>query len=101
TSAHSPCTRASASGRRGTSLPFTVGGSAVHATERPDAPPEAAVKVLMLSWEFPPHNVGGLGKHVTELLPALARAGVEIQLLTPRWAGGEGEEVVSNATIVH
>jgi len=52
------------------------------------------VKILMLSWEFPPHNVGGLGKHVTELLPALARAGVEVQLLTPRWAGGMGEEVL-------
>jgi glycogen synthase len=51
------------------------------------------VKVLMLSWEFPPHNVGGLGKHVTELVPALARAGVEVHLLTPRFAGGVGEEV--------
>jgi glycogen(starch) synthase len=56
------------------------------------------MKVLMLSWEYPPHNVGGLGKHVTELVPALARAGVEVQLLTPRWAGGMGEEVVSDGT---
>jgi glycosyltransferase involved in cell wall biosynthesis len=55
----------------------------------------------MLSWEYPPHNVGGLGKHVTELVPALARAGVEVQLLTPRWAGGMGEEVVDDATTVH
>src|SRR5262245_43016129 len=59
------------------------------------------MKVLMLSWEYPPHNVGGLGKHVTELVPALARAGVEVQLLTPRWAGGMDEEVVSDATTVH
>jgi glycosyltransferase involved in cell wall biosynthesis len=55
----------------------------------------------MLSWEYPPHNVGGLGKHVTELVPALARAGVEMQLLTPRWAGGLDQEVVANATTVH
>ena len=52
------------------------------------------MKVLMLSWEYPPHSVGGLGKHVTELVPALARAGVEVELLTPRWAGGAEEEVV-------
>jgi glycosyltransferase involved in cell wall biosynthesis len=48
----------------------------------------------MLSWEYPPHNVGGLGKHVTELVPALARAGVEVHLLTPRWVGGLDEEVL-------
>jgi glycosyltransferase involved in cell wall biosynthesis len=59
------------------------------------------MKVLMLSWEYPPHNVGGLGKHVYELVPALTRAGVEVQLLTPRWAGGTGEEVVADGTIVH
>ncbi|HEY3108582.1 MAG TPA: glycosyltransferase family 4 protein [Chloroflexota bacterium] len=59
------------------------------------------MKILMLSWEYPPHNVGGLGKHVFELVPALSRAGVEVQLLTPRWAGGVGEEVVADATMVH
>ena len=48
----------------------------------------------MLSWEYPPHNVGGLGKHVMELVPALARAGVEVHLITPRWLGGAGEEAV-------
>ena len=30
------------------------------------------MRVLMLSWEYPPHIVGGLGKHVAELAPALA-----------------------------
>lgn len=47
------------------------------------------MRVLMLSWEYPPHNVGGLGKHVTELVPALAAEGVEIHLITPRLKGGE------------
>jgi glycogen(starch) synthase len=55
----------------------------------------------MLSWEYPPHNVGGLGKHVTELVPALIRAGVEVQILTPRFAGGDGEEEVSHRLGVH
>lgn len=47
------------------------------------------MRVLMLSWEYPPHNVGGLGKHVTELVPALDAEGIEIHLLTPRLKGGE------------
>jgi len=57
------------------------------------------MRVLMLSWEYPPHLVGGLGKHVTEIIPALVRQGVRIDLLTPRWAGGEHWEIVAGATI--
>jgi glycosyltransferase involved in cell wall biosynthesis len=48
----------------------------------------------MLSWEYPPHVVGGLGAHVTALVPALARAGVEVHLVTPRWVGGESRETI-------
>jgi len=50
----------------------------------------------MLSWEYPPHVVGGLGSHVAELLPALARAGVEVHLVTPRW-GHESTKKSRNA----
>lgn len=57
------------------------------------------MKVLMLSWEYPPHNVGGLGKHVMELVPALARAGVEVHLITPRWLGGAGKEAVQETVV--
>ncbi|MCC7355563.1 MAG: glycosyltransferase family 4 protein [Anaerolineae bacterium] len=57
------------------------------------------MRVLMLSWEYPPHLVGGLGKHVTEIIPALVRQGVQIDLLTPRWAGGDQWEIVAGATI--
>ena len=46
----------------------------------------------MLSWEYPPHVIGGLGRHVADLVPALGRQEVEIHLLTPGWAGGEPEE---------
>ena len=31
------------------------------------------MRILMLSWEYPPYLVGGMGAHVAELLPALAR----------------------------
>lgn len=48
----------------------------------------------MFSWEYPPHSVGGLGKHVTELIPALARGGAEVHLVTPRRVGGAEREVV-------
>jgi len=57
------------------------------------------MRVLMLSWEYPPHVVGGLGKHVAEIVPALAGRGVEVHLVTPRWAGGEPVETVDGATI--
>ncbi|MGC9360729.1 MAG: glycosyltransferase family 4 protein [Anaerolineae bacterium] len=42
------------------------------------------MRVLVQSWEYPPHIVGGLGRHVADLLPALARRGLEIHLVTPR-----------------
>ena len=53
-----------------------------------------AVKVLMFSWEYPPNSVGGLGKHVLELVPALARLGTEVHLITPRRAGGAAREEI-------
>jgi glycosyltransferase involved in cell wall biosynthesis len=37
----------------------------------------------MLAWEYPPHIVGGMGKHVAELVPALAALGVEVTVVTP------------------
>ena len=42
------------------------------------------MKVLMLSWEFRPHVIGGLGKAVTELVPALVAAGIDVHLVTPQ-----------------
>ena len=58
------------------------------------------MRVLMLSWEYPPHVVGGVGKHVADLVPALAAAGVEVHVVTPRLGGGLAEEqIVPNATV--
>lgn len=54
------------------------------------------MKILMLSWEYPPHVVGGLGAHVAALAPALARAGADVHVVTPRWKGGDACEVVAN-----
>jgi glycogen synthase len=42
------------------------------------------VKVLMLSWEYPPVVIGGLGRHVHHLATALATAGHEVVVLSRR-----------------
>jgi glycosyltransferase involved in cell wall biosynthesis len=58
------------------------------------------MRILIFSWEYPPHVVGGLGKHVAELLPPLGSLpGVEVHLVTPRWAGGASLEQVGPATV--
>ncbi|WP_448562025.1 glycosyltransferase family 4 protein [Trichothermofontia sp.] len=40
------------------------------------------MKVLVLSWEFPPRLVGGIARHVSELYPELVRLGHDIHLIT-------------------
>lgn len=40
------------------------------------------MRILMLSWEFPPKVVGGLARHVDELSAALVRAGHEVHVVT-------------------
>jgi glycosyltransferase involved in cell wall biosynthesis len=51
------------------------------------------MRVLMLSWEYPPHIVGGMGKHVMDLAPALVQAGVTVHVLTPSLRGGAAQEI--------
>ncbi len=41
-----------------------------------------AIRVIMLSWEYPPRTVGGLGRHVYDLAGALANLGVEVHVFT-------------------
>lgn len=58
------------------------------------------MRILMFSWEYPPYVVGGLGKHVAELIPALAKLpDVQVHLVTPRMRGGELVEQVGPVTI--
>lgn len=44
--------------------------------------------ILHLAWEFPPHLVGGMGRHVAELAPALARTGLHVTVIAPLLRGG-------------
>lgn len=57
------------------------------------------MKVLHISWEYPPHIVGGLGRHVAELLPALAGNGVQVAAVTPRLRDGPPAEVVEGVAV--
>lgn len=75
---------------------------------RPMARAGAPCRVLMLSWEYPPHIVGGLGHHVAELVPALVQAssGLEIHVVTPSFgtetAGAQAEALsASDRLTVH
>lgn len=43
-----------------------------------------ATRVLMFGWEFPPHQVGGLGVVSQALAHALEREGVEVTFVLPR-----------------
>ncbi len=45
------------------------------------------MKILMVSWEYPPVVVGGLGRHVHHLATALAEAGHEVVVLCRRPTG--------------
>ncbi|WP_235714598.1 glycosyltransferase family 4 protein [Neobacillus dielmonensis] len=48
---------------------------------------KSGLKILMLSWEYPPCVVGGLSRHVYSLSVHLAKAGHEVHVVT---AGNEG-----------
>lgn len=52
------------------------------------------MRILMLAWEYPPHLVGGMGRHVAELVPALDAAGVAVTVITPWLRGGLLEEPI-------
>jgi glycogen(starch) synthase len=45
------------------------------------------MKVLMVSWEYPPVVIGGLGRHVHHLATALVEAGHEVVVLSRRQTG--------------
>ncbi len=50
------------------------------------------MRVVMLSWEYPPKRVGGIAAALEGLAPALARNGVEVHVVTSGDAGGALEE---------
>ena len=69
------------------------------------------MRVLMLSWEYPPNIMGGLGAHMAGLAPALVRAGIEVHVITPHpadysvsmdvLADGRNWEVTEDRVVVY
>jgi glycosyltransferase involved in cell wall biosynthesis len=52
------------------------------------------MKILVLTWEFPPRIVGGIARHVAELYPEIVKLGHEVHLVTVEFGQAPGYEVV-------
>jgi glycogen(starch) synthase len=58
------------------------------------------MRVLLISWEYPPVIEGGLGRHVRKLSEQLVRDGIEVHVLT-RGGGRLPAEADQHGVIVH
>jgi len=58
------------------------------------------VRVLLLSWEYPPRVVGGLGRHVAALSRALVAAGHEVHVISRDHPDAPAEEVTADGVHV-
>ncbi|TCB97113.1 glycosyltransferase family 1 protein [Micromonospora zingiberis] len=65
-----------------------------------DINPVRSQRVLMLSWEYPPVLVGGLGRHVHALSVALAAAGHQVTVVTRHADGAPLEEHLDGVRIL-
>jgi glycosyltransferase involved in cell wall biosynthesis len=52
------------------------------------------MKILVLTWEFPPRIVGGIARHVGELYPEIVKLGHEVHLLTVEFGQAPSYEIV-------
>jgi glycosyltransferase involved in cell wall biosynthesis len=60
----------------------------------------------MISWEYPPYLVGGIGTHVEELVPCLgglptSDGPLQIDVLTPHSGGGEAVQAINDFITVY
>ncbi|MEV4811815.1 glycosyltransferase family 4 protein [Micromonospora avicenniae] len=62
--------------------------------------PARRQRVLMLSWEYPPVLVGGLGRHVHALSVALAAAGHDVTVVTRHTDGAPLEEYADGVRVI-
>ncbi|UQX89916.1 glycosyltransferase family 4 protein [Jatrophihabitans telluris] len=58
------------------------------------------MRVLIVSWEYPPVVVGGLGRHVAALAPALAARGHEVIVLTRGSAPRTQDETIDGVRVI-
>lgn len=57
------------------------------------------MKILVLTWEFPPRIVGGIARHVAELYPELVKLGDEIHVITVEFGTAPQYEVVEGLRV--
>lgn len=59
------------------------------------------MRVMMLSWEYPPRIVGGISPHVYELSQKLAAKGIEVHVITKHTPLAPDEEVEPSGVHLH
>ncbi|RYG32795.1 glycosyltransferase family 1 protein [bacterium] len=59
------------------------------------------MRVIMLSWEYPPRIVGGISPHVYELSQELQAQGVEVHVVTRETANAPDEEIETSGVNIH
>lgn len=57
------------------------------------------MKILVLSWEFPPRIVGGIARHAAELYPELVKLGHEVHLITVEFGQAPPYEIVEGIKV--
>ncbi len=57
------------------------------------------MKILVLTWEFPPRIVGGIARHVAELYPDIVKLGHEVHLITVEFGSAPMYEVVEGVKV--
>jgi glycogen(starch) synthase len=58
------------------------------------------VRILLVTWEFPPETVGGVGAHVDGLSQSLAKDGHEVCIFTLAAPGNIEDQVVAGVRII-
>ena len=59
-----------------------------------------AVRILLVTWEFPPETVGGVGAHVDGLSKSLAKDGHEVCIFTLAAHGVASDQIVAGVRII-
>lgn len=59
------------------------------------------MRIVMLSWEYPPRIVGGISPHVHELSNELVKRGIEVHVVTKATALAPDEEIEPTGIHVH
>ncbi|MBN9503130.1 MAG: hypothetical protein BGO01_11650 [Armatimonadetes bacterium 55-13] len=59
------------------------------------------MRVMMLSWEYPPRIVGGISPHVHELSQELQKKGIEVHVVTKATPNAPDEEIEPSGVQVH